>query len=192
MGTSKGSIRIVHAPTLSVKYSSKIGQGDSSNHSPILKILHVEEENCVLVASHNLEVWCFHDCLVGEPCCLMKRQRIVMDDREDCGPVYDLVKVVTDGKVRVWGTMDNNVLVQFQIEKGVWSKTYHSVTPYNHHMKVCSYIVCCSFVGLNEREEHHLWVSYRSKSGIMCLDARTGSDVGYINCSEVLQTPQSM
>lgn len=189
MGTSKGSIRIVHAPTLAVKYSSRLVRDDEQGHSPILKILHVEEESCVLVTSHNSEVWCFYDTLVGEPSSLIKRQKIVMDDREDCGPVYDMVKIVIDGDVHVWGTMDNNVLVRFTIKDGVWSKTYHSLTPYSHHMKVCSYIVCCSFKGCAGLEEHHLWISYRNKSGIMCIDARTANQIGHINCSEALKTP---
>ncbi len=192
MGTSKGSIRIVHAPTLSVKYSSKIGCSENSEYSPVLKILHIEEEECVLVTVHNSEVWCFHDRLVGDPSSLIKRQRILIDDRDDCGPIYDLVKVKIDGEVKVWGTMDNNVLIEFQIIKGVWSKSYHFVTPYDHHMKVCSYIVYCNFIGLNQQEEHHLWISYRNKSGLMCIDARTGTQIGHINCTQALQTSQGM
>ena len=187
MGTSKGSIRVVHAPTLLVKYSSKLSH-DHSGHSPILKILHVAEEQCVLVTAHNSEVWFFHDRLVGDPPGLVKNQFMIMDDRDDCGPVYDLVKVVVDGKIQVWGTMDNNVLVMFTVEKGVWSKEFHSVTPYSHHMKVCSYIVCCTFTVRSGEEQHHLWVSYRNKSGLVCLDARTKQQIGQLNCTEKLQT----
>ena len=177
---------MLHAPTLSVKFSSRLG--GAADHTPILKILHVEEEECVLVAVHSALVWCFHDTLVGQPCTLVKRQRILTDDRDDCGPVYDLVKVVIGGVAQVWGTMDNNVLLRLRMENGSWSKSYHYVTPYSHRMRACSYIVCCSFcVGVAEVWSHHLWVTYRNKSGIVCMDAESTNQIGHINCAEALQ-----
>ena len=190
MGTSKGTIRVVHAPTLFVKYSGKLLQDENST-SPILKILHVEEESCVIVSIHVGELWCLHDRLAGQPTSLVKRQRILMNDRDDCGPVYDLVKVVVDGEVQIWGTMDNNLLILLTIKDGLWCKSYHEITPPNYRMKVCSYIVYCNFnIETEEGErldEHHLWVSYRNKGGLVCIDARTKQQTATLNCTEILK-----
>lgn len=191
MGTSRGSIRVIHAPTLTVKYSNQLYKDEALGPAAILKILHVQEKECVFVTVHQSEIWCFHDRLVGKPPNLIPKQRIKTDDRDDGGPVYDLVKVVLDGTVQIWGTMDNNVLIQLTMVNDEWVKHYHTITPPNYQMKVCSYIVCCSYTDSGGAEQCHLWVSYRSKSSIVCLDVRTEQQVGYINCTEALKGTQT-
>lgn len=189
MGTSRGSIRVIHAPTLSIKYSNKLYK-EESGPAAILKILHVQEEECVFVTVHQAEIWCFHDRLVGEPPNLIPKQRIKTDDRDDGGPVYDMAKVVLDGSIQVWGTMDNNVLIQLKMENNVWVKHYHTITPPNHQMKVCSYIVCCTYTDSVGVEQCHIWVSYRSKSSILCVDVRSETQIGHVNCTEELKDIQ--
>lgn len=184
VGTSLGNLRVIHAPSLVVKFSGKLSPGKDS--SAILKILHVEEENCVLASLTCSQVWSLHDGLIGKPQCIVKEQCIHTNEREGSGPVYDLVKVVVDGCLQVWGTMDNNTLLSLKKRDGLWTTSYHDVVPYSHHMKVCSHIVWCSFEE-EGRKCDYVWVSYRSKGGIVCYDVRNKLQKGHINCSERLK-----
>ena len=60
MGTSTGTLRIIHAPTLKVQHSWKLPYRDNKPSS-ILKILHVQEKSCVLVTTHGADIWSMHD-----------------------------------------------------------------------------------------------------------------------------------
>lgn len=169
-----------------MKYSGQLfSTGDQ--HSAVLKILHVSEKDCVLVSLTSSEIWCIHDRLIGQPLCLVKEQKITTSDREGSGPVYDLVKINIGEKLQVWGTMDNNTLVLLEKEDKEWRKSYYDIHPYSHHMKVCSHIVCCNFTDENINY-YHLWISYRSKGGLICFDASSKKQCGYINCSEILKS----
>lgn len=181
-------MRIIHAPTLEVKYSGKLIFGKSQT-SAVLKILHIKEEECVLASLTSSEIWSLYDRLVGKPLSVMKQQCISTADQDGSGPVYDLVKVVVDGQIQVWGTMDNNVLLLLERKDGEWNKNYYNIQPYSHHMKVCSHIVWCSFEDdVAGGKQDHLWISYRSKGGIMCFDVRSRKQRGSINCTEKLKS----
>ena len=140
----------------------------------------------MLVSLTSSEIWSLYDQLVGTPLSLTKQQCISTADQDGSGPVYDLVKVVVDGQIQVWGTMDNNVLLLLERKDGKWIKSYYNIQPYSHHMKVCSHIVWCSFE--EDGYHDHLWISYRSKGGIMCFDVRSKEQRGSINCTEKLKS----
>ena len=171
-----------------MKYSGRLVSNDLQHSAAILKILHVSELNCVLVSLTSSEIWSVHDRLIGKPPSLVKEQKITTSDRDGSGPVYDLVKINIDGQLQVWGTMDNNTLLLLQKKQHNWSKHYYDVHPYSHHLKVCSHIVCCSFTDDENIKHDHLWISYRSKGGIVCFDARNKAQRGSLNCSEILKS----
>lgn len=197
IGTSQGNLRIIHAPSLEVKFSGKLLPTEHES-AAILKIIHVEEENCVLASLTSSEVWCLHDKLIGQPKSLAREQLISTTDEGGIGgPVYDLIKVKVDRRLQVWGTMDNNTLLRLEksSESGKWESSYHRLSPYSHHMKTCSHIVWCSFQEEEEGKKEktqcdHLWISYRSKGGIICFDLRTLQQRGHINCSERLKSKE--
>ena len=143
----------------------------------------------MLASSTNSEIWSLYDRLVGKPLSLIKQQCISIDDQEGSSPVYDLVKVVVDGQIQVWGTMNNNTLLLLERKDREWIKSYYSIQPYSYHMKVCSHIVWCSFEeDVAGGKQDHLWISYRSKGGIMCFDVRSRKQRGSINCTEKLKS----
>jgi serine/threonine protein kinase/ankyrin repeat protein/GTPase SAR1 family protein len=187
IGTALGNLRIVHSPFLSVKYSGNLFSSPDQQ-AAILKILHVNEENCVLISLTSCEVFSVHDRLIGEPPSLAKEQVILTTDREAGGPVYDMVKAEVNGQLQVWGTMDNNTLLLLvKNGQGEWTSSYHDVYPYSHHMKVCSHIVLCSFMEEGTKLDH-LWISYRSKGGLVCFDPQAKQQRRTINCTEMLRS----
>ena len=143
----------------------------------------------MLASLTSSEIWSLYDRLVGKPLSLIKQQCISIDDQEGSGPVYDLVKVVVDGQIQVWGTINNNTLLLLERKDGKWIKSYYSIKPYSHHMNVCSHIVWCSFEeDVGGGKQDYLWISYRSKGGIMCFDVRSRKQCGGINCTEKLKS----
>lgn len=188
MGTVQGNIRIIHSPTLSVKYSGQLPQEPSA----ILKMIHVEEEGCVMVSVYIGEIYVVHDRLIGQPAGLVKDQHIVMDDRNDCGPVFDLVKVnIEDGRLQVWGTMDNNVLLLLEKRENAsgekeWCKSYYEVSPLGHRLKTCSHVAWCGFVNAAGRRRDHLWITYRNKGGMVKFDLHTRKQVDYVDITHLL------
>ena len=186
MGTSQGKLRVIHAPSLKVKYSGKLFQGVEKG-SAVLKILHIQEEACVFVSVHSGHIWCLRDHLVEWG--LFVEQHLAMDDQYSCGPVYDLVDAKVDGVQQVWGTMDNNTLLLLEKREGEWVPFFHKLCPFGTHMRYCSHIVYCNFVDEeSHKEQHHLWVSYQNKGGLVCFDAQQKKQRHSFNCSEVLQS----
>ena len=183
MGTVQGNIRIIHSPTLSVKYSGQLPQEPSA----ILKIIHVEEERCVVVSVYSGEIYVVHDRLIGQPAGLVKHQHIVMNDRDDCGPVFDLVKVkMEDGSFQVWGTMDNNILLLLEKKDNEWCRSYYEIAPLGHRLKTCSHVAWCGFVNGAGHRRDHLWVTYRNKGGMVKFDLHTRKQVDYVDVTQVL------
>ena len=188
MGTSQGKLRVIHAPSLRVKYSGKLFQG-AEKGSAVLKILHIQEEACVFVSVHSGHIWCLCDHLVGSG--LFIEQHLALDDQHSCGPVYDLVDSKVDGVQQVWGTMDNNTLLLLEKHDRQWVPFFHKLCPFGTHMRYCSHIVYCNFMDEeSDTEQHHLWVSYQNRGGLVCFDAQQKKQRHTFNCSEVLQSSE--
>ncbi len=84
--------------------------------SAVLHILHVEETHSILVATVGGDIWSLYDQLV--PGGLKIQDRIIL---AELSPFYHLAKVVIEGSVEVWGTMDNDrvlVLEEIRMESG--------------------------------------------------------------------------
>lgn len=181
MGTSTGNLRILHAPTLKLCHSWKLPSSDDKPSS-ILKILHVQEMSCVLVTTHGAEIWSLHDRLVGTTGLQILQHMMI----EDC-PVYDLVKVnMPDGRVEVWGTMDNNTLILLELDSSQWKWSLHTLEA-TGYLKYCSHIVCCSFTNEGGKEERHLWVSYRNRGGLISFDTQERKQRCLLSVAQVLK-----
>lgn len=90
MGTTAGTIKIFHAPTLKTKFTSTLETDESmgATNRTILDILYVEERRTVMVANFSGEVWCFYDKIVEDG--LRLQCKISLSDGSPC---YHLVKV---------------------------------------------------------------------------------------------------
>ncbi len=148
-------------------------------------IIHVEEASCVLVASHNGEIWVFYDRVIQGG--LKVRERITLPEFSPC---FHLVKVPhrDPGKVEVWGTMDHNrVLVLERVNKK-WTQIELEASPGDLRLKLCSYIVHTSFTSRTTGLEcSHTWVSYRNRSLLVGFDALTRKQRCRLNCADALR-----
>jgi len=135
MGTSTGTLKVFHAPTLKAKFAGKLEIGNGQSASLILDILHVEETSSVLVVNTNGEIWSFYDKIV--PGGLKIQDRILLPDNNPC---FHLTKVNVQGSVEVWGTMDSNrVLLLERVEWG-WKKLEFESDPKDPKLRLCSFI----------------------------------------------------
>ena len=90
MGTTSGSIKVFHAPTLKVKFTCTLEREgpEGTTNRTILDILYVEEMRSVLVANFSGEVWSFYDSIVDDG--LRLQCKITLADDSPC---YHLTKV---------------------------------------------------------------------------------------------------
>ncbi len=90
MGTTSGSIKVFHAPTLKVKFTCALEREgpEGKTNCAILDILYVEEMRTVLVANFSGEVWSFYDSIVDDG--LRLQCKITLPDDSPC---YHLAKV---------------------------------------------------------------------------------------------------
>lgn len=183
MGTSTGTLKVFHAPTLKAKFAGKLEIGNGQSASLILDILHVEETSSVLVVNTNGEIWSFYDKIV--PGGLKIQDRILLPDNNPC---FHLTKVNVQGSVEVWGTMDNNrVLLLERVEWG-WKKLEFESDPKDPKLRLCSFIAHASFTARDGNPANHIWISYRQRSLLVSWDAKERKQRAIINCASSLKT----
>lgn len=181
MGTSTGTLKVFHAPTLKAKFAGKLELG-GTKASAVLDILHVEESSSVLVATFGGEIWSFCDRLVQGG--LRIEETIFLPD---CNPCYHLVKVNVQGSVEVWGTMDNNRVLLLEKSGSGWTKLEYKSDPKDLKLQLCSYIAHACFTGKDGTTENHIWISYRNRSVLVCWDAKTRQQRCILNCATELR-----
>lgn len=185
MGTTSGTIKIFHAPTLKIRFAGKMEKRGGTQASTILNILYVEEAASVLVASHNGEIWIFSDQVV--PGGLKVRQHVSLP--EFC-PCFHLVKVPSSFQdtIEVWGTMDfNRLLVLEKDSKKLWTHSELQARPGDPRLKLCSYISHTVFTGSDGQECSHIWISYRNRSLLLSFDTHTRKQRLTLNCADHLR-----
>ena len=181
LGTSSGTLKVFHAPTLKAKFAGKL-EVDGSGASAILDILHVEETASVLVATVGGDIWSFYDRLL--PGGLRIQDRIILPDMSPC---YHLVKVNVDNCVEVWGTLDNNRVLLLEKDGMGWHKLEFQSDPHDSKLRLCSYIAHCCFTSRSGTPQNHVWISYRHRSVLVCWDARNRQQRCILNCAEKLR-----
>ena len=178
MGTTTGTIKVFHAPTLQAKFTGKLKIG-ASRPSCILNILHIPSMACVLVSTANGDIWSFKDRLT--PKGLVKQCRLTLTDNYQC---YHLVAVEREGTVEVWGTMDNSQLCLLERDGGlVWKSQEIKVTTGDPKLPRCSHIALASFVNKRGVAQNHLWISYRSRGVLVVWDASSRQQLAVVNCN---------
>ena len=184
MGTSSGTLKVFHAPTLKSKYTGKLTM-EGLPASAILDIRHVEETASVLVATVNGEVWSFYDRIVTGG--LKIQDRIILPELSPC---YHMVKVNVQGSVEVWGTMDNNRVLLLEKSGGGsgWKKLEFESNPGDSKLRLCSFVAHANFTGKDGSMQNHVWLSYRHRSVLVCWDARTRRQRCTLNCADKLRT----
>ena len=182
MGTTTGTIKVFHTPTLKAKFTGKLAVG-SSNSSCILNILHVPSISCVLVSTANGDIWSFHDGLTSRG--LVIQCRITLPDFFQC---YHLVAVERElgGSVEVWGTMDNSqlCLLESDREGTDWKLQNIVVDTGDSKLRLCSHIALANFKDKRGRQQCHLWISYRSRGVLVAWDASSRQQIAVINCNQ--------
>ena len=187
IGTSTGTLKIFHAPTLKTKFNGKL-QLPKQPPSFILDIRHVPETSTVLVANANGDIWSLYDRIV--PGGIQIQNRIELSDLSPC---YHLVKVNEQGHIEVWGTMENNrllILEKSADSSEMWAKSELKVEPGNPKLQLCSYIVHTCFTGRDGRQLSHIWVSYRNRSVLVSFDVKPRSQRCVLNCAETLRSSE--
>ena len=178
MGTTTGTLKIFHAPTLKAKFTGKLIVG-VGRPSCILNILHVPSASCVLVSTANGVIWAFQDTLTGNG--LVIQCRLTLTDYYQC---YHLVAVEREGEVEVWGTMDNSQLCLLERDAGLqWKSQEIKVNTGDPKLRLCSHIALASFISKRGAMENHLWISYRSRGVLVVVDASSRQQVAVINCN---------
>jgi serine/threonine protein kinase len=178
MGTTTGTIKVFHAPTLQAKFTGKLIIG-ASRPSCILNILHIPSMACVLVSTANGDIWSFQDRLT--PKGLVKQCRLTLTDYYQC---YHLVAVEREGTVEVWGTMDNSQLCLLERDGGLmWKSQEIKVNTGDPKLRLCSHIALASFVNKRGVGQNHLWISYRSRGVLVAWDANSRQQLAVINCN---------
>ena len=182
-GTSSGTLKVFHAPTLKAKYAGKLTM-EGLPASAILDIRHVEETSSVLVATVNGEIWSFYDRIV--PGGLKIQDRIILPEMSPC---YHMVKVNVQGSVEVWGTLDNNRVLLLEKSGGPgWRKLEFESNPGDSRLRLCSFVAHASFTGKDGSMHNHVWLSYRHRSVLVCWDARTRRQKCVLDCAKKLRT----
>ena len=181
MGTSSGTIKVFHSPTLKAKFAGRLEMGGQSS-SAVLDIRHVEETSSVLVATVMGEIWSFYDRIVTGG--LRIQDRIILPEMSPC---YHLVKVNVQGSVEVWGTMDNNRVLVLEKDGSGWRQLEFESDPKDPKLRLCSYIVHANFTGKDGTMQNHVWISYRHRSVLVCWDAKTRQQRTVLNCADKLR-----
>ena len=182
---------VFHAPTLKTKFSGKLTgmmnnlEEGSMSGRVILDIRHIPETSSVLVAKVNGEIWSLHDKIC--PGGLRIEDQILLPDYSPC---YHMVKVVVEGSVEVWGTMENNRLLLLERQRLGWSKQELVADPKDHKLRLCSYIVYTTFTGKDGSEMNHIWISYRNRSVLVSFDAKSRKQRCILNCADQLRTSE--
>ena len=91
MGTSSGTLKIFHAPTLAIKFIHALKTKRTENQA-ILNIVHMEEIRTVLVSGLGGEVWFFFDTVTEDG--------LRLQFKVDSSPCFHFVKVNREGRRR--------------------------------------------------------------------------------------------
>ena len=177
MGTTTGTLKIFHAPTLKAKYTGKLIIG-VMNPSCVLNILHVESASCVLVSTTNGEIWSFCDSLSVRG--LVIQCRLTLTDNYQC---YHMVAVEREGTVEVWGTMDNSQLCLLESDGAGWRSQEVKVNTDDPKLRLCSHIALAHFKDKKGVTQDHIWISYRSRGVLVAWDAVAREQRAVINCN---------
>ena len=188
MGTTTGTVKVFHAPTLKAKFTGKLALGRQTP-SCILDILHVAKASCVLVSTVDGIIWSFHDRLFPQG--LMIQSRMTMTDNYPC---YHLVEVRTEKSLEVWGTMDDSQLCLLERDRNDWKVQEMKVLTGDPKLRVCAHIVLASFKSKKGILQNHLWISYRSRGTLVCWDTSLHQQRRVINCNsfQSLKTGRDM
>lgn len=181
MGTTTGTLKVFHAPTLKAKYTGKLIIG-VMNPSCVLNILHVESAECVMVSTANGEIWFFHDSLSVHG--LVIQSRLTLTDNYQC---YHMVAVEREGTVEVWGTMDNSQLCLMERDGAGWRSQEIKVNTDDPKLRLCSHIALAHFKDKKGVTQDHLWISYRSRGVLVAWDAEAREQRAVINCNVSFQ-----
>ena len=189
MGTSSGTLKVFHAPTLKTTFAGRLIMADIENSikSAILDILYVPETSSVLVANVKGEIWSFYDRIV--PGGLKIQDRILLPDYSPC---YHMAKVNVQGSIEVWGTMDDNRILLLEKTGDGWRKLEFLAKPQDPKLKLCSYIAHAHFTGRDGSPCNHIWISYRNRSVLVGWDANTRQQRCILNCADKLKTGQQV
>ena len=181
MGTSAGTLNVFHAPTLKSLYARKL-EVEGLETSGIIDILHVKETCSVLVATGKGEIWSFLDHTISG--------RLQICDR--ILPGYTCNRMVSvdydEEHVEVWGTMvENRIFVLEPTREGRWKMQEFEPDVKDTNLRVCLYIAHASFRDRHGTMQNHVWHSYRSKTVLVCWDAKTKQQRHVLDCAKALK-----
>ena len=184
MGTSTGTLNVFHAPTLKSQYAHKL-EVEGLETSGIIDILHVKETCSVLVATGKGEIWSFLDHTISGG--LHIRDRLLPGDATiTCNRMVSVN--YSQESIEVWGTMaENRIFVLEPAGEGRWSKQEFEPSVKDTHLRVCSYITHASFRDRKGVMQNHVWHSYRSKTVLVCWDAKTKQQRHVLDCAKALK-----
>ena len=185
MGTTTGTLKVFHAPTLKAKFTGKLTIGPQKP-SCILDILHIESLSCVLVSTTAGDIWSFHDSLTAHG--LIKQCRLPLTDNYQC---YHLVAVESQGSVEIWGTLDNSQLCLLEKDGAGWKSQEIKVKTGDPKLRLCSHIALAQFKDKRGASQSHLWISFRSRGVLVSLDAALRQQRCVINCNSFQQLKDS-
>ena len=165
IGTTKGILKLKHAPTLTTKFKGELKtEGRSVNKTHVLTIAHVKKESSVLVSTDANEIWAFSDKLIPEG--LAIEERMSLSQNTNC---YQMAVVEVSGSLEVWGTMDNSQLIMLRRQGKGWTME----RPYKIDCRPTwqfYHITHAEFEDEKGVPHNHLWVSYWTKSSMVCWD----------------------
>ena len=97
--------------------------------------------------------------------------------------------LLDDGKLEVWGTMENNRLLLLQrTAKSSWKHSHLTIDPKEARLRLCSHIAAASFTKESGESARHMWISYRQKSVLVSFDAHTKEQRCILNCADKLKS----
>ena len=184
MGTTTGTMKVFHAPTLKAKFTGKLSIG-VQRPSCILDILHIKSLSCVLVSTTAGDIWSFHDGLTANG--LVKQCRLTLMDYQ----CYHLVAVESHGSVEVWGTLDNSQLCLLEKDGAGWKSQEIKVKTGDPKLRVCSHIALAQFKDKKGAYQSHLWISFRSRGVLVSWDATLRQQRCVVNCNSFQQLKES-
>lgn len=165
IGTTKGILKLKHAPTLTTKFKGELKtEGRSLEETYVLAITHVKKASCVLVSTNANEIWAFNDTLTPEG--LIIEERMGLKPGINC---YQLAVVEVRGSLEVWGTMDDSQLIMLTTQGKGWMMD----GPFRVECKQSWQFYHIAHAAFEDKEgetQNHLWVPYWKKSSIVCWD----------------------
>ena len=182
IGTTRGILKLKHAPTLYTKFNGELkSEGRSLDETFVLAITHVEKASSVLVSTNAHEIWAFSDKLIKEG--LVIEERIRLAEGTNC---YQMIVVEVFGSLEVWGTMDNSQLIMLHTHGRGWMMD-------GPHKVDCKpewqffLIAHAAFQDKIGATHNHLWIPYRQKGLIVCWDLqkrkyKTKIDTAALKC----------